>query len=196
VATVESSRTSSGASAPPPGLGDHERTDHDAVGAQRDRGGGFDRGSAPQWGARLAVADQLESLAAGRARHEAGIVGGNGGALQLGERPFRRGDGERIVRVLARQRHQRAAGVDEAHGVSYHLLHDTLELDGLREHVRQLLQPEQLREPPVQLVGGALPVALQAPLTLPGTAVCPDRGRAGGTGGDQGQGERDGCHDN
>ena len=180
----------------PARLGDHEGAHHDAVGAQRDGGGGFDRGAAAQRGARLAVADQLEPLAARRARDQAGIVGRDRGALQLGERPFGRGDGERIVRVLARQGHQRAAGVDEAHGVAYDLLHDALELDGLREHVRQLLQPEQLRQPPVQLVGGALPVALQAPLALPGTAEHPHRGRAGRAGGDQGQGERNGCHDN
>src|SRR3989442_1773832 len=113
------------------------------------------------------VADQLEPLAPQRAGYETGIVPPDRLPLERTERPFSRRHAQlgRLALLLDRERQQRAAGIEEAGGVAHHLVHDAVELQRLGEHVGELLEGEELGQPPVQLVrrAPALPLALRHP---------------------------------
>src|SRR5207245_938616 len=113
------------------------------------------------------VAAQREPLAPQRAGYETGIVPPDRLPLERTERPFSRRHAQlgRLALLLDRERQQRAAGIEEAGGVAHHLAHDAVELQRLGEHVGELLEGEELGQPPVQLVrrAPALPLALRHP---------------------------------
>ena len=118
------------------GVREHQRADDHAVGAQR-HGRRRRRDDVAHETHRLpaGIAHQLEVLPADRAGDETGVVGRDRAASQRSQRPFGGDDAQRIARGFARQREQGPLGVEEAHGVPHHLLHDPVELERIGEDV-------------------------------------------------------------
>ena len=154
-----------GREAAPARIGDEQRPHRHAVGVQRHGGGGVGLDLREQAGGSAAgVADQLELLSGERAGQQARVGAGDGVILELGERAHRGRHPQRRVRARARrrQREQGAAGLQEPQCEAHHLVRDPLQLERVGEDVGQLLQGEQLREPAVELLGGAVALALAA----------------------------------
>src|SRR5947208_16956360 len=91
-------------------------------------------------------------LSARRARHEAGVITLNRLTTQGRERPLRSRDAERVVGSLTQHRQQRALCVEKSPGIPRHPLDDAIELDGVRQYVRQLLQRAALRQAALQIL--------------------------------------------
>ena len=104
----------------------------------------------------------LDAVLAYRTRDEAGVVARNRGPLEVGERPLGGRDPQRVRVPLAGERHEGAARLEEAQGVTHHLIHGPLELERVGQDVGELLEGEQLREPPVELARGVTPLPLAA----------------------------------
>jgi hypothetical protein len=139
-----------------PWVRDDQRADDDAVRAERHGGGR--RGlhvAGDQRRLGTGVAHQLEVLARRGAGGEPPIVLGDRLAAQGGQRAFRRHDTQRIGRAVAHEGQEGALGVEEARGVARHLLHDAVQLQGVGQDVRQLLQGKELGQPAVELLGAA-----------------------------------------
>ena len=141
----------------------HQGAYHRAVSAEGDRGGGFGKETGDEddrSGAR--VPDQLQAFPAHRPDHQARVGAGNDGADLGSQGALGGGHDQGFAVVLTGEGDQGAPGLQEAHRVADHVLDDAVELEGIGQDVRQLLQGEQLGEPPVQLVGGATPLVFTA----------------------------------
>src|SRR6266566_2812857 len=65
------------------------------------------------------------------------------------------------------QRQQGALRVEKADGVAHHLLDDPVQLERVREDVRQLLEGKELGQTAIELLGGATALVLGAQQPLP-----------------------------
>ncbi len=120
-----------------------------------------DRGRGPR------IPDQLQLLPACGARDEARIISLDLLAAQRRQRALGGGDVQRVAGRITQQRQQGAPRVEKANGIAHHLLDDAVQLERVRQDVRQLLQRKELGQATIELLSGAAALLLGAHQPLP-----------------------------
>ena len=99
-------------------------------------------------------------LPARGARDQAGIIPLDLLAAQRRQRAFGRSDVQGIVGRIADERQQGALRIEKADGIANHLLDDAVQLERVRQDVRELLQRKELGQATIELFSGAAPLLL------------------------------------